>query len=259
MVIKTKLQYTVMKLKTVQASAFKSLFEVLKDILNDVNIYFSPLGVKISTLDTARAALVDIFLHADNFEEYSCTDETLSAGVNISNTFKLLKSISAQDTLTMEITSKEFLKVTIENVNKKTNTSFSLKLLDINEDFIQVPTLNMSVVTTIPSVDFQKICRDMNNIGTDVEITRDKNIFQVKCDGDFANQCTQIECTDEENFSGHITGLYSLKYINMFTKATNMCSVVQIMQEQDNRFLILKYNIANLGEVHFYVATKEPS
>lgn len=247
-----------MRLKTVQATAFKSLFEVLKDILNDVNIYFSPQGVKISTLDTARAALVDIFLYADNFEEYVCPEENISAGVNISNTFKLLKSISAHDTLTMEIVSKEFLRVTIENVNKKTNTSFNLKLLDINEDYIQVPEINMSVVTTMQSIDFQKICRDMNNIGTDVEITRRGSIFQIKCDGDFANQCTEIECVDEQNFSGHITGLYSLKYVNMFTKATNMCSAVQIMQEEENRFLILKYNVANLGEVHFYVATKEP-
>lgn len=247
-----------MKLKTVQASAFKSLFEVLKDILNDVNIYFSPNGVKISTLDTARAALVDIHLGADNFEEYTCKEENISAGVNISNTFKLLKSISAHDTLTMEIVSREFLKITIENVTKKTHTSFNLKLLDINEDFIQVPEVNMSVVTTIPSIDFQKICRDINNIGTDVEITRNGNNFEIKCDGDFANQYTKIECVDDQNFSGHITGLYSLKYINMFTKATNMCSTVQIMQEMDNRFLILKYNIANLGEVHFYVATKEP-
>jgi proliferating cell nuclear antigen len=246
-----------MKLKTVQASAFKSLFEVLKDILNDVNIYFSPEGVKITTLDTARAALVDINLCADNFEEYTCTEENISAGVNISNTFKLLKSISAQDTLTIEIVSREFLKITIENVNKKTHTSFNLKLLDINEDYIQVPTVNMSVITSIPSIDFQKICRDMNNIGTDVEISRTGNNFEIKCDGDFANQYTKIECVDNQNFSGHITGLYSLKYINMFTKATNMCSTVEIMQENENRFLILKYNIANLGEVHFYVATKE--
>tara|TARA_B110000977_G_scaffold30281_1_gene39742 strand:+ start:405 stop:1148 length:744 start_codon:yes stop_codon:yes gene_type:complete len=246
-----------MKLKTVQASAFKSLFEVLKDILNDINIYFSPSGIKISTLDTARSALVDIFLSSDNFEEYESNGETTNAGVNIANIFKLLKSISAQDTLAMEIVSKEFLKITIENNSKKTITSFNLKLLDINEDFIQVPTINMSVITTLPSIDFQKMCRDMNNIGTDVEVSRNANTFRIKCDGDFANQFTTIECVDDQNFSGDISGVYSLKYINIFTKATSMCSTVQIMQEHDNRFLILKYNIANLGEVHFYIATKE--
>ena len=56
-----------MKFKTIQASALKSAFEVLKDILNDVNIYFTPEGVRILTLDTARVALVDMFLESSNF------------------------------------------------------------------------------------------------------------------------------------------------------------------------------------------------
>ena len=53
-----------MKFKTVQATAVKAAFEVLKDILNDVNIYFNKSGINILTLDTARAALVDLSLHA---------------------------------------------------------------------------------------------------------------------------------------------------------------------------------------------------
>ena len=246
-----------MKLKTVQATAFKALFEVLKDILNDINMYFSPEGIKISTLDTARAALVDLFLASDNFEEYHCTkDDAVSAGINVTNTFKLLKSISVNDTLTIEINDREYMNIKIENSQKKSSTTFQLKLLDINEDFLEIPKTDMTVVTTMPSVDLQKICRDMNNIGTEVTISRKDNLFSINCDGDFANQQTSLECVDDQNFSGHIEGTYSLKYINMFTKATNMCSIVQIMQEDQNRFLIIKYNIANLGELHFYVATK---
>ena len=51
-----------MKLVTIQASAIKSTFEVLKDILNDVNVYFNPDGMTITSLDTARVALVDVYL-----------------------------------------------------------------------------------------------------------------------------------------------------------------------------------------------------
>ena len=51
-----------MRLVTIQASAVKSTFEVLKDILNDVNIYFTPKGMYIVTLDTARTSLIDMFL-----------------------------------------------------------------------------------------------------------------------------------------------------------------------------------------------------
>lgn len=242
-----------MKLVTIQAAAFKSTFEVLKDILNDVNIYFKPDGVYIITLDTARTSLIDIYLAADNFEEYHCEQEEVIAGINISNTFKLLKTITNNDVLTIEIHSKEYMNIEIVSESKKTHTTFQLKLLDINESRIEVPHMEMSTVTTLPSTDFQRLCRDMSNIGTDIEIMRSGKDLRLKCEGDFANQETLIECQDE---SPTITGLYSLKYLNIFTKATSMCASVQIIQETGNRFLILKYNVANLGELRFYLATK---
>ena len=242
-----------MKLVTIQASAFKSTFEVLKDILNDVNIYFRPDGMYVVTLDTARTSLVDMYLAADNFEEYHCEQDEIIAGINISNTFKLLKTITNNDVLQIEIKSKEYMNIEIISETKRTNTKFQLKLLDINESRIEVPDVDMTTVTTLPSADFQRLCRDMSNIGTDIEIKRDGKEIRLKCEGDFANQETSIECPDE---SPVMSGLYSLKYLNIFTKATSMCASVQIIQETGNRFLILKYNVANLGELKFYLATK---
>jgi proliferating cell nuclear antigen len=242
-----------MKLVTIQASAFKSTFEVLKDILNDVNIYFKPDGMYVVTLDTARTSLVDMFLPADNFEEYHCDQEEIIAGINISNTFKLLKTITNNDVLKIEINSKEYMNIEITSESKKSSTTFQLKLLDINESRIEVPGVQMSTVTTLPSADFQRMCRDMSNIGTEIEIKRIGKEIKFSCQGDFANQETSIETPDD---SPEITGLYSLKYLNIFTKATSMCASVQIIQETGNRFLILKYNVANLGELKFYLATK---
>jgi len=242
-----------MRLVTIQASAIKSTFEVLKDILNDVNIYFRPQGMYVVTLDTARTSLIDMFLAADNFEEYHCEQEEIIAGINISNTFKLLKTITNNDVLTIEIKSKEFMDIEIMSESKKTSTKFQLKLLDINESRIEVPDVTMTSVTILPSADFQRLCRDMANIGQDIEITRVGKELRLRCEGDFANQETSIECPDE---SPEMSGLYSLRYMNIFTKATSMCASVQIMQEEGNRFLILKYNVANLGDLKFYLATK---
>jgi proliferating cell nuclear antigen len=113
--------------------------------------------------------------------------------------------------------------------------------------------MKMTTITPMLSADFQRICRDMYNIGNDIEITREDKQLKLYCSGDFANQETIIECIDQ---SPKISGKYSLRYMNIFTKATSMCSNVQIMQEDQNRFLILKYNVANLGELNFYLATK---
>ena len=89
-----------MKFKTIQASSFKAAFEVLKDILNDVNIYFNDSGVTLVALDTAKSALVSLNLCADNFEEYEC-DKPAVAGINVTNVFKLLKTVSNSDILTV--------------------------------------------------------------------------------------------------------------------------------------------------------------
>lgn len=244
-----------MKCTTVQAMAFKTSFEVLKDILNDVNVYFTAAGIRILTLDTARSALVDLQLKSENFESYSCPTDVV-AGLNITNTYKILKSITNNDTLTIEITQPDYMNIHIENSSKKSNTFFKLKLLDINEEIIELPHIDMTVVTTIPSIDYQRICRDMNNLGQEVEITRHNDDFIIKCEGDFAHQHTTIECVDSQKFVGRISATYSLKYMNLFTRATSMCSTIQIMQEQEHKFLILKYNVANLGHLNFYLASK---
>ncbi len=244
-----------MKFVSVQASAFKAVFEVLKDILNDVNIYFDKTGMRIITLDTARSVLVDMFLNAENFEEYSCPQDVV-AGVNIANTFKLLKTITNNDTITLCIENKEYMEILINNDSKKSVTKFQLKLLDINEEQIDLPEIDMNVTTTMQSTDFQRICRDMNNIASEVVITRRDKKFIIDCDGDFANQSTTFECSDDTCNDNEVSGKYSLKYLNIFTKATGMCSTVQILQEQESKFLVLKYNVANLGDLKFYLSTK---
>lgn len=244
-----------MQLKTIQATAVRNVFEVMKDIINDVNVYFGKDGIRIISLDTARVSLVYMFMAAENFEEYSCQNDII-AGINMTNIYKLLKSVSNSDMLTMTIEGMEHLDIIIQNESKKSVSKFSLKLLDINEDILDVPEIDMNIITTLPSIDFQRICRDMGNLSNEIEIYRhDKNLI-LSCNGDYANQETTIECSqDSKNRVGNV---FSLKYLNLFTKATAMSSSVQIFQHEDDSSMpiILKYSIANLGYMKFYLAPK---
>lgn len=241
-----------MYLKTVQAIAFKSLLEVLKEIINDVNVYFDSSGMKIVAFDVARVTLVYVKLDAENFEEYSCPNDVV-LGINVSNTFKLLKSISNNDILSITNTD-ESLVVTISNESKKSTSKFNIRLLDLNEDLLEIPegVDSSKHETVIPSIDFQKIVRDMSNIGSELLIKRFDNFVVFSCEGDFADKQTTIEQTEKVN--NEISGNFSLKYLSMFTKATILCPLVQIIQESDESPIVFKYTIANLGELRFYLA-----
>jgi proliferating cell nuclear antigen len=245
-----------MHLKTIQASALKTCFEVLKDVLHDVNLFFTSTGITITALDNAKVALINMRLCAENFEEYSCV-QPVTAGVNISNLFKLFKIITTSDVLDIDITGKDIMNITIENATKNSKTKFDYKLLWINEDVLSIPDVERQSTTILPSVDFQRICRDMGNLSEDVKIIRDHNLVRFSCNGDFANQTTNID-TEQDDFEGVVGNTYPLKYINLFTKATSMCSTmkIHISEPTETIPIIFVYNIANLGEIEFFLAAR---
>ena len=245
-----------MQFKTVQASALKSCFEVLKDVINDVNMFFTEEGMTITALDNAKVALINMKLHANKFEEYECP-QPLTAGVNITNFYKILKFITSNDVLEISITDKELMKIAISNDAKNSNTKFELSLLWINDDVLEIPKIVPSCTTLITSIDFQRICRDMGNLSHDIYIFRNANILKISCTGDFAKQETEID-TEQTGFDESIGNKYSLKYINLFTKATNMCSHMKIQQTfpTDRMPIIFVYDVANLGYIEFFLAAK---
>jgi proliferating cell nuclear antigen len=206
--------------------------------------------MRILALDSARIALVNVFLDAQNFEEYTCPKRTI-AGVNISNTYRILKSISGTDVMTMTMENSQILKITVYNDMKKTTTNHELKLLDINDEGLDVPDVTLDTITILPSSDFQKITRDMYNLSSSVEIERAGTTFKLACFGDFANQSTIID--ELPDVKDRLAGIFSLKYINMFTKSTNMSQNLEIFQGSDMP-IIFKYSIANLGYLKFYLA-----
>jgi proliferating cell nuclear antigen len=92
----------------------------------------------------------------------------------------------------------------------------------------------------------------MSNIGSELLIKRKSNTVEFSCEGDFAEKNTIIE--QPEDIDSTVTGTFSLKYLSMFTKATILCPIVQIIQENDDSPIVFKYTIANLGELKFYLA-----
>ena len=97
----------------------------------------------------------------------------------------------------------------------------------------------------------------MGNLSENVAIKRKNSIIHFSCDGDFASQATDID-TEQDDFNGEIGNIYPLKYINLFTKATNMCSTMKIhLSEPTEKIpIIFVYNIANLGEIEFFLAAR---
>ena len=254
----------VLELKTVQSNAFRILIEALKEILTDANIEFDESGMKISTMDASHTVLVHLKLDNDKFCFYSC-EKKITIGVNMLNFFKLIKTIGNSDTLTLFIESdnEEKLGIKIENGEKNSVTVYKLNLMDLNEQSLQVQPADFESIITMPSVEFQKIIRDMNVLADVVDIKSIGKQLMFGCRGDFASQETVIgEANSGMTFTTHsdniVQGLFSLKYLVLFTKCTNLCQSIEIYLRNDYP-LIIKYTVASLGAIKMCLAPQQPA
>jgi proliferating cell nuclear antigen len=247
-------------IKTVQSQSIKILVESLKEVLTDINLYFDSNGLKIMTMDNARVALIYVRLIKDNFEEYSCKNKIM-CGINMIYLFKLLKTVGNSDVLTLFIkaSTPNELGIRIENKEKNTITESFLKMLDISEEKLEIPDIQYDSVISMPSVDFQKYCRDLSVISNQVTITSTESRFILESNGDFASQKIIIgEAQNGLIFSKNnqnVAETFDLKYLNSYTKSTNLFSTVEIFLKKEYP-LVIEYNVANLGKLQFCLAPK---
>ena len=248
-------------IKTVQIAPFRILMAALKDILLETNIIFTKQGIKIINMDKTHTILVHLFLKAENFEVFECKEEKIIVGVNILHLFKLITTIDNDDTLTIYIENDDYnegivteLGLKFENGNIKQSKIQKLKLIEPEQDELEIPDVKFSSVINMPSNDFQKIIRDLAAISEKIEIKSVEDELIFKCCGQFA----KAEIRRSENNANMqilnkqhnkiIQGEYSLKNLLYFIKCTNLCNQIEIYLE-NNRPLIVKYNVASLGEI----------
>jgi proliferating cell nuclear antigen len=257
--IKNESSY-VLEIKTVQSQAFKILIEALKELLTDTSVEFDETGMKIVSMDTSHCVLAHLKLDANKFEFYNCESKII-IGINMLNFYKLIRTINSNDTLTLFIESSDInhLGIKIENGEKNSKTTYKLNLLDLDNEKITIDNAEFNTIINLPSVDFQKICRDMNNIAENVEIKNIGNQLILSCKGDFCNQETII--VDNDNSVNTINskkneivqGVFNLKYLVLFTKCTNLCSTVELLLKNDYP-LIIRYMVASLGELRWCIS-----
>lgn len=251
-----------MCLRTVQSSTFKTLIDILKDELMDTPIEFDETGMKIVAMDTTRSVLAHVFLPADKFEHYKC-DHRVMIGVNMLNFHKIIRTITNDEILTLALNATNMNYLEVErNDGKGRHTTLRFKLIDLGSEKMNLNAMKFKTVTTMPSVDFQKICRDMSTLAEFMEIKDVDDQLIFSCVGDFCSQETVIcedrsagEQAEERKRSAHdiVQGIFEIKHLVTFAKCTNMCNTVTLMLKNEVPMLV-KYDVGSLGEVKFLLA-----
>ena len=274
--ISTNQDKNILVIQTVQIAPFRTLMTALKDILLETNITFTPEGIKIINMDKSHTILAHLSLKSQNFEHYECKRPKIVIGVNMFHLFKLINTIDNEDTLTIYIEEADytdgvvqFLGLKFENGDIKQQKIQKLRLIEPDSEELDVPNVKFSSVLNLPSSDFQKIIRDLSCISDKIEIksvaTTEGAELIFKCTGGFAQAEVRraesdggMEYVIKQDSSKIIQGEFSLKNLGYFIKCTNLCTQIEMYLENDLP-LVVKYNVASLGEIKLCLAQLPPS
>ena len=265
-----------LEIVTCQTSSFRTLIEALKEILKDVNIKFTIQepdvpnsgGMSIVAMNISTSVLIKLKIPASSFDSFHCkprNGKQLLVGVNMNSLYKLIKTMSNEDNLTLYIDENNInnLCIKLENGEKNFVTTYELKLLELSDTNIPIPDASFPFMISIPSDRFHKIIRDTSTIAEYIDIkfidtVNNPNTLIFSCRGEFASHKTEftdkttgffINKTEEVDKNDTIVqGLYDLKNLSLFSKCSNLCNNIELYMM--NKYpLFIKYQVGNLGNV----------
>ena len=245
--------------KTVQTAPIRTLAEGLKSMLVEMSLIFDKDGVRMVAMDNTRTVLTHMRLYASKFEqyEYNHSAPKLDVGLNTDHFYRIVKTVTNDDTITFSVSRAEsnHLMITLENGEKKRRIRYKLNLLDRDDAGINMPETEFATRVTMPSLDFQKICRDMTLLSAKtVDVENVGNTLTFSCKGPFASQTVTMgdsasEMSIAKKETGEVVkGTFSLPHLVLFTKCSNLSNNLEIHMKND-WFLMIRYVIANLGDI----------
>ena len=250
--------------RTSEGYIIKVLSELLQNNIKVGCFEIDKRGIFFRMMDTHRRLCIDFELLGENFSTYSVnTNQKIYIGINLMHLRKMLKPVKKKDSMEFSKESENSDNLCIKIIPKETGkitTSF-IKIQDIQNIEVDLPVGYENYIS-IPSSDYQKMCKDMESISQNINLRTTKSTIRFTADmscvysrsimfgeGDDSNEDSisynQHFESDQLNNLGRISGLgvSSGNNIQIFCKS--------------NLPILFRTSVGTLGKINIYIKSKE--
>lgn len=246
------------------ASTLVNMVTALKDLVADCNIDCGASGMSLQAMDSSHVSLCALHMTSEGFERYAC-EQNISLGINLVSLGKVLRCADADGSLALHSgPGSDHLSLVCRSNDGDRESHFELNLMDIENDRLGIPDVAYTSTITMPSAEFQRICRDLSFLGDTCSLSclTDRLTFRVD-GGDLGRGGITIRSTtDAEDATSTsietdspLDMAFSLRYLSMFAKSTPLAPTVTLSMKE-NMPVRVHYPIEGLGHLRFYLAPK---
>jgi len=249
--------------KLPQAQILKKVVDAIKDLVQDCNFDCNDSGIALQAMDNSHVALVSMMLKSEAFDPFRC-DRNIALGINLGSLTKVLRAAGNDDALTIKAEdSPDVVNLLFESSTTSRLSEYDIKLMDIDQEHLGIPETDYAATVSMPSAEFQRICRDLGALSESVSIECSKDGIKFACSGDIGSGSVILKTSNsvekpEDNVSIEmnepVSLTFSLKYLINFCKASGLSNQVKLCLSSEVPLLV-EYPFES-SYLRFYLAPK---
>ena len=258
------------KCKTSEAYNIKILSELLSYNIKTGCFEITENGIFLRMFDYHRKTLIDLELKAEKFVKYiyNSPNPKISVGVNLNHFFKMLRSIKKKDSLELYILQDQQHELIITSIPRENTrkTMSNIKIQSVQNIEIEVPSgYDKSIL--VNSCDFQKMCKDLNSIGSlNIDVFSKLGYIEFTANADdILKRSVCFGHDDDEDYEHNKTSVdvtnykstFSMEHFFRINKITGLSSNIQIYASSVDLPIFFKVDVGQLGSLSIYLKSKE--
>lgn len=233
-----------------KANHFTTIFQNIKQITDNIAIYFSDEGLYIQGMDSTQICLFECKLTNEWFDHYefsTCEDDPKIC-VNTTILCKVISAVDDKQTIELSYTGNtDMLHVKFGDTTENTfNKHFEIALIDIDSELMTIPREEAHVDLSIDTTKFSKLIQHLLIFSEVLTLTFTEEDIKFRASGTEGAMNSKIDLDDVHEYAiGEgltLSQSYNLTYINMMCNFNKLNRNV-VMGFSNNMPMSLTYSL----------------
>ncbi|AFH43230.1 DNA polymerase sliding clamp subunit [Fervidicoccus fontis Kam940] len=209
------------------AKIFKSLFESMSKLIDEIRLEINENGLEIRAIDSANVALMSVSFPKESFSEF-IINEKKSVGLNLSTLVKMMKRVRKEDRFEIEINEDE---ISLRLIGT-TKREFKVNNLEVAIPEIPEGGIEFSTRLKVISETLKHALKDLELVGNQAIFEFDGNeklMISSVGEGKYEMQLTKSSGSIIEVISGNpAKSTYSVEYLLNLLSLTKIADTISI-------------------------------
>ncbi len=237
------------KLVLSDPSIFKTSFDAISSIVDEVQIEVDSDGLRLNAIDRSHITYVHLELKESLFDIFQC-DKPIKLNLDTEELMKVLKRSKSDDVMELGVDAGSLI-ITFEGETKKT---FKVKLIDLEYDAPTPPEIEYPIKIAVPIRTLKEGVQDIEIVANKVSLSVDEDNLTLEAVGDFAD--AKIEYLHGEKVNDSAKAIYAVENIKEMLKAEKFADNTYISIGNDMPLTLSLELLNDEGKLTFLLAPR---